>query len=105
MLKAQPGNAAAKTNRAIVQAALDAREAKRRKQEQDDPAPPDEKADEMRVDPNQKGGKKITVTPQDVTTAGAAEAWMRQVQTSPADFLKLKFAIQATAPTQGRAPQ
>ncbi|MGY4454163.1 tetratricopeptide (TPR) repeat protein [Bradyrhizobium sp. i1.3.1] len=58
VLKAQPGNAAAKTNRAIVQAALDAREAKRRKQEQDDPAPPDEKADEMRVDPNQKGGKK-----------------------------------------------
>ncbi|MCS3896392.1 Ca-activated chloride channel family protein [Bradyrhizobium japonicum USDA 38] len=105
VLKAQPGNAAAKTNRAIVQAALEVREAKRRKQEQDDPAPPDEKADEMRVDPNQKGGKKITVTPQDVTTAGAAEAWMRQVQTSPADFLKLKFAIQAAAPTQGRAPQ
>lgn len=105
VLKAQPGNAAAKTNRAIVQAALEAREAKRRKQEQDDPAPPDEKADEMRVDPNQKGGKKITVTPQDVTTAGAAEAWMRQVQTSPADFLKLKFAIQAAAPAQGRASQ
>lgn len=102
VLKAQPGNAAAKTNRAVVQAALDAREAKRRKQEQDDSAPPDEKADEMRVDPNQKGGKKITVTPQDVTTAGAAEAWMRQVQTSPADFLKLKFAIQAAAPVQGR---
>ena len=31
----------------------------------------------MRVDPNQKGGKRIQVTPQDVTTAGAAEAWMR----------------------------
>ncbi|MEZ0082388.1 tetratricopeptide (TPR) repeat protein [Bradyrhizobium japonicum] len=105
VLKAQPSNAAAKTNRAIVQAAVDAREAKRRKQEQDDPAPPDEKADEMRVDPNQKGGKKITITPQDVTTAGAAEAWMRQVQTSPADFLKLKFAIQAAAPAQGRASQ
>ncbi|UGX98163.1 VWA domain-containing protein [Bradyrhizobium barranii subsp. barranii] len=105
VLKAQPSNAATKTNRAIVQAALDAREAKRRKQEQDDPAPPDEKADEMRVDPNQKGGKKITVTPEDVTTAGAAEAWMRQVQTSPADFLKLKFAIQAAAPAQGRVSQ
>ncbi|MBR0692277.1 VWA domain-containing protein [Bradyrhizobium lablabi] len=99
VLKAQPGNVAAKTNRAIVQAALDAREAKRRKQEQDDSAPPDEKADEMRVDPNQKGGKKIQVTPDDMTTAGAAEAWMRQVQTTPADFLKQKFAIQAaTAP-------
>lgn len=100
VLKAQPGNVAATTNRAIVQAALEAREKKRRKQEKDDSAPPDEKADETRVDPRQKGGKTIRVTPEDVTTAGAAEAWMRQVQTSPADFLKLKFAIQAAAPAK-----
>lgn len=98
VLKAQPQNFAAKTNRAIVVAALKAREEKRRKQEQDDPAPPDEKADETVVDPDQKGGKRIQVTPEDVTTPGAAEAWMRAVQTTPADFLKLKFAIQAAAP-------
>jgi Ca-activated chloride channel family protein len=105
VLKVQPGNVAAKINRAIVQAALDAKEEKRRKQEQNDSAPPDEKADEMRVDPKQKGGKTIQVTPQDVTTAGAAEAWMRAVQTSPADFLKLKFAIQAASPAQkGASP-
>jgi Ca-activated chloride channel homolog len=100
LLKAQPDHAEAKINRALVVAALKAKEDKRRKQEQDDPAPPDEKADETRVDPDQKGGKRVQVTPSDVTTAGAAEAWMRQVQTSPADFLKLKFAIQdATAPS------
>ncbi len=99
VLKAQPDNFAAKTNRAIVAAALKAREEKRRKQEDQDAAPPDEKADEMRVDPDQKGGKKIQVKPDDMTTAGAAEAWMREVQTSPADFLKLKFAIQAAGPT------
>lgn len=105
VLKVQPGNVAAKTNRAIVQAALDAKEERRRKQEQDDSAPPDQRADEMRVDSKQKGGKTIKVTPQDVTTAGAAEAWMRQVQTSPADFLKLKFAIEAAAPlVQGASP-
>ncbi len=98
VLKAQPQNLAAKTNRAIVVAALKAQEEKRRKQEQDDSAPPDQKADETRVDPNQKGGKKIQVTPDDLTTAGAAEAWMREVETSPADFLKLKFAIQAASP-------
>ena len=98
VLKAQPGHLAAKTNRAIVAAALKAREEKRRKQEQDDSAPPDEKADETRIDPDQKGGKRIQIKPEDVTTAGAAEAWMREVQTSPADFLKLKFAIQAAAP-------
>lgn len=104
VLRVQPGNFAAKTNCAIVQAALEAREAKRRKQEQDDSAPPDEKADETRVDPNQKDGKTIKVTPQDITTAGAAEAWMRQVQTTPADFLKLKFAIQAATPKPRTSP-
>jgi Ca-activated chloride channel family protein len=105
VLAAQPGNAAAKINLAIVQAALQRQEEKRRKQEEGE-SPPDEKADEMRVDPQQKGGKRIQVTPEDVTTAGAAEAWMRAVQTSPADFLKLKFAIQAAAPLAptGRRP-
>jgi Ca-activated chloride channel family protein len=98
VLKAQPQNVAAKTNRAIVVAALKAREEKRQKQEQDDSAPPDEKADETVVDPDQKGGKRVQVTPEDVTTPGAAEAWMREVQTTPADFLKQKFAIQAAAP-------
>jgi Ca-activated chloride channel homolog len=104
VLKVEPQNVAAKTNRAIVAAALEAKEANRRKQEQEDPAPPDEKADETRVDPDQKGGKKIQVTPDDLTTEGAAEAWMRQVQTTPADFLKLKFAIQAAAPSAGAKP-
>ena len=101
MLKAQPGHVAAKANRAIVVALFEAQEEKRRKQEKDDSAPPDQTADEMRVDPKQKGGKRIQVTPQDVTTAGAAEAWMRAVQTRPADFLKMKFAIQATANVPG----
>ena len=106
VVKAQPDNAAAKTNRAIVVAALQAKEEKRRKQENQDAAPPDMKADEMKVDPNQKGGKKIQVKPDDLTTAGAAEAWMRQVQTSPADFLKLKFAIQAASdPAATGAPR
>jgi Ca-activated chloride channel family protein len=56
----------------------------------------------VKIDPKQSGGKRTLVKPEDVTTAGAAEAWMRQVQTSPADFLKLKFAIQAS---KSAAPQ
>jgi len=95
VLKIEPDNQAAKTNLAIVRAALEAAEARRRKQEQGQMAP-DEKPDETKVDPRQKGGKRTLVRPEDVTTEGAAEAWMRAIQTTPADFLKLKFAIQAT---------
>jgi Ca-activated chloride channel family protein len=101
VLAAQPNNEAAKHNKAIVEAALEAQEEKRRKQEKGE-APPDEKADEMRVDKKQKGGERIVVKADDLTTPGAAEAWMRQVQTSPADFLKLKFAIQAAQPSGPR---
>jgi len=105
VLEQQPGNAAARTNLAIVRAALEARQAKRRQQEQG-ASPPDLPPDETKVDPKQQGGKRIVVKPEDATTAGAAEAWMREVQTSPADFLKLKFAIQAASPpSAGGAPR
>ncbi len=97
VLKARPDDAAAKINLAIVRAALERQEEKRRKQEEGQ-TPPDEKADETRVDPSQKGGERKQVTPEDVTTRAAADAWMREVQTSPADFLKLKFALQAASP-------
>lgn len=106
VLAQQPGNEAAKTNLSIVRSALAAAEAKRRQQEKDDAAPPDLKADETKVDEKQVGGKRIQVKPDDLTTPGAAEAWMRQVQTTPADFLKLKFAIQAnSAPRPGAGSQ
>ncbi|MGN6460238.1 MAG: tetratricopeptide repeat protein, partial [Pseudolabrys sp.] len=108
VLARQPNNAAARTNLAIVRAALEAAETKRRQEEKDNPAPPDLKADETKVDEKQEGGKRIKVKPDDMTTAGAAEAWMRQVQTTPADFLRLKFAIQASAaarPTTGSPQQ
>jgi Ca-activated chloride channel homolog len=104
VLAIQPNNAAAKRNRAIVEAALEAQEEKRCKQEKGE-APPDEKADEVRVDRKQKDGKRVRVQTEDLTTPGAAEAWMREVQTSPADFLKQKFSIQAVTVPQTPRPQ
>ena len=104
VLAIQPNNAGAKHNKAIVEAALEAQEDRRRKQEKGE-APPDEKADEMRVDRKQKDGKRVRVQAQDLTTPGAAEAWMREVQTSPADFLKRKFSIQSAGVPQTSRPQ
>jgi Ca-activated chloride channel family protein len=104
VLAVQPNNAAAKHNKAIVEAALEAQEEKRRKQEKGE-TPPDEKADETRVDRKQKGGERVRVQAEDLTTPGAAEAWMREVQTSPADFLKQKFSIQAATMPQTPGPQ
>lgn len=94
VLAIQPDNVAAKTNRAIVVAALKRQDEERLKKEKEQ-SPPDLPPDDMTVDPNQHDGKRIRVTAEDVTTAAAADAWMREVQTKPADFLKLKFSIQA----------
>ncbi|MCB1483436.1 MAG: VWA domain-containing protein [Hyphomicrobiaceae bacterium] len=104
VLAQQPDNEAAKTNLTIVRAAYEAAEAKRRKEEQGEPDQPLYKTpDGTKLDKQQKGGKRMLVNPQDLTTPGAAEAWMREVQTTPADFLKLKFAIQAQADTKPAA--
>jgi Ca-activated chloride channel homolog len=102
-LAQQPDNTAVKTNLAIVRAALEAQE-KRRRQQQQGHTPPGLPPDETKVDLKQKGGKRTLVQPEDLTTPGAAEAWMREVQTSPADFLKLKFAIQAATVAKPREP-
>jgi Ca-activated chloride channel family protein len=105
VLAERPDHAAAKINREIVRAALEKQEEKRREQEKGTQAP-NLPPDETKVDPNQKGGKQIQVQASDVTTPDAAEAWMRQVQTSPDSFLKLKFAIQsASTPAQGAPAQ
>lgn len=103
VLAERPDYVAAKINREIVRAALEKQEAKRREQEKDTQAP-DLPPDETKVDPNQKGGKQIQVQASDVTTPDAAEAWMRQVETSPDSFLKLKFAIQSAATPPAGAP-
>jgi Ca-activated chloride channel family protein len=97
VLRLDPDDAAAKANLAIVRAAFEEQEKKRRQEEQKEQSG-DLGADEVKIDPKQKGGKRTEVQPEDVTTPGAAEAWMRQVQTSPGDFLKVKFAQQAASP-------
>lgn len=97
VLAQQPDNAAAKTNLAIVTAAFEAAEAKRRQEEEAEPDQPSLPPDETKMDKQQKGGKPMEVTPDSLTTPGAAEAWMRAIATTPADFLKLKFAIQASS--------
>lgn len=97
VLAQQPDNAAAKTNLAIVTAAYEAAEAKRRQREQGEPEQPGLPPDETKMDKEQKGGQRVQVTPDSLTTPGAAAAWMRAIETTPADFLKLKFAIQANS--------
>jgi len=62
------------------------------KQEEEQELPPDMKPDEMKFDEKGKQGqrKQLSIDP-----AKMADIWMRNIQTSPADFLRRRFAIQA----------
>ena len=52
------------------------------------------KRDEIKFDEKGKKGKKGEVEQSMFTEEQIAEMWMRNIRTSPADFLKMKFAIQ-----------
>ena len=55
---------------------------------------PNLKPDELKFDKRGKKGKKGQVN---VGKEQMADIWMRNIQTSPADFLRRKFAIEAAA--------
>lgn len=81
----------AKDNLALVQSLIPKpKEQKKEKKEQSEEAP-NLPPDQVRFDDKGKQGKKTRTNIKPVTTA---DIWMRNIQTSPADFLRRRFAIQ-----------
>jgi Ca-activated chloride channel family protein len=58
-------------------------------------ADPNQKPDEVKFDDKGRKGKKGQVEVKQLTDEQIAQMWLRGVQTSPGDFLRLKFAAQA----------
>ena len=58
------------------------------------------KVDQIRFDDKGKKGKQGKVEVDRLTDEQIAQMWLRGVQTSPADFLRLKFAEQARVAKQ-----
>ncbi len=68
---------------------------KKEEDEQEQEGDPSFEADEIKFDEKGKKGKKGEIEQSMFTEEQIAEIWMRNIRTSPADFLKMKFAIQA----------
>jgi Ca-activated chloride channel homolog len=86
----------AKENRDLLQAIIDRQ--KEGKQGDDEPPPgqdPHYSADEIKFDEKGKKGKEGRVEQAELTTQQIQELWMRRLQTTPTDFLRMKFAAQA----------
>ncbi|MGY3902958.1 vWA domain-containing protein [Aeromonas lusitana] len=95
-LKKQPKFPEASANLALAQALLKDHEA------QQEAGPPDEKADKTVEDnTSSKGGKaEQQQTPQ----ASSDELWLKNLNTSPAQFLKRKFLLQDAASLTAEEP-
>ena len=88
-LKGRPAFPEATANRELTAALL-----AKQKEDDQEAAEPAEKADDVQFDEKGKRGKKGQVDAP-LPAEQTAELWMRNLQTSPADFLRAKFRIQA----------
>ncbi len=53
-------------------------------------------ADDVKFDNTEERGKEIVITQESTIEAESAETWMRSVDTETRDFLRLRFALEAT---------
>jgi Ca-activated chloride channel homolog len=82
----------AQENLELVQSLIPAVKKTKKDEEQQEIAP-NLPPDQIKFDEKEKGGKKTQTIK--VDPAKMADIWMRNIQTTPADFLRRRFAIQA----------
>jgi Ca-activated chloride channel family protein len=82
----------AEENMALVQSLIPPPKDKSKDKEQEQEIPPNLPPDQVKFDEKGKQGKKTQVQ---ADPKKMADIWMRNIQTTPADFLRRRFAIQA----------
>jgi len=91
-IRLKPDYKEALVNLELVQSLIEKKKKEEGEQEQE--GDPSFEADEIKFDEKGKKGKKGEIEQSMFTEEQIAEMWMRNIQTSPADFLKMKFSIQ-----------
>ena len=95
-LLSKPDWLEAQENRAVVQALLDA-PATADDEDEGAPGKPTFDADEVQFDERGKKGERGEVEMELLSDDQLAEMWMRRLQSTPADFLRFRFASEAAA--------
>ena len=65
--------------------------------------PAEDTPDKVQYDEKGKQGKRIKMPTEAIDPAKLAEIWMRNIQTTPADFLRRRFEMQAAQQESGVA--
>jgi Ca-activated chloride channel family protein len=93
-LRIRPDFLEAEENRKLVVSLIEEEKEEESSEEQGDP---NLEADEVKFDDKGKKGKEGEIDQSLFSDEQVAEMWMRNIQTSPADYLRFKFQIQASS--------
>jgi Ca-activated chloride channel family protein len=104
-LRRKPADIAAKENRDLVQSLIQRKKVKGKEEEPPEGQEPIYDPDEIKFDEKGKKGKKGEIDQAQLSAEQAQELWMRRLQTTPSDFLRLKFAAQAEESRMQGKPQ
>jgi Ca-activated chloride channel family protein len=95
VLRRKPDDTAARENRDLVRSLIQKKKEKEKEEEPPEGGEPNYNPDEIKFDEKGKKGKKGEINQADLSAEQIQEVWMRRLQTTPSDFLRLKFAAQA----------
>lgn len=104
VLRRKPDDQAAKENRDLVQSLIQKKKAKKKEEEPPEGQDPTYNPDEMKFDEKGKKGKKGEIGQAELSADQIQQVWMRRLQTTPSEFLRLKFAAQVEEPKGSRQP-
>jgi Ca-activated chloride channel family protein len=102
-LRRKPDDRAAKENRDLVQSLIQKKKAKEKEEEPPEGQDPTYNPDEMKFDEKGKKGKKGEIGQAELSAEQIQQVWMRRLQTTPSDFLRLKFAAQLEEPKTSKS--
>ena len=103
VLRRKPDSRAAKENRDLVQSMFQKKKAKEKDDEPPEGQDPTFNPDEVKFDEKGKKGKRGEIVQAELSAEQIQQVWMRRLQTTPSDFLRLKFAAQVEEPKPSRS--
>jgi Ca-activated chloride channel homolog len=97
-LRRKPDYIAAKENRNLVQSLIQKKKSTKKEEEPPQGQEPTYNPDEIKIDEKGKKGEKGEVSQAELSPEQIQQVWLKRLQTTPSDFLRLKFAAQAEEP-------
>ncbi len=102
-LRRKPDYRAAKENHDLVQSLIQKKKSKKKDEEPPEGQEPIFNPDEVKFDEQGKKGKKGEIGQAELSAEQIQQVWMRRLQTSPSEFLRLKFAAQIVEPKTSKS--